>query len=290
MKDTLIVSALSLVPRNRGARLMGSVARSPLSRWFTRAFVRAYAVDLSEAEGGLGDYPTLEALFTRRLRPGVRPIDAAPNALVSPVDGVCAVVGRTRDGRIDVAPGRSLSLSALVGEPVDGERDVAVLYLSPRNYHRVHVAREGLARSWRYLPGTLWPVFPAAVRTVRDLFSRNERFVVDVETDGGPLHVVMVGAFGVGRITVAVCDLVTNTGGRRSAADLDPPVVLLRGAELGTFHLGSTVVLAALPGRFTFTVRAGDEVRVGRAIGAVAPPAAVDQGLARSVALADEGG
>ncbi|MEQ1508422.1 MAG: archaetidylserine decarboxylase [Myxococcota bacterium] len=268
MKDALIVSALSLVPRNRGARAMGQLARTPASRWLTRAFVRAYGVDLSEAEGALHDYPTLESLFTRRLRPGVRPVDPGPDALVSPVDGRCAVVGRTVNGAIEVAPGRLLRLAPLLdrdGEDL-GERDVCVLYLSPKDYHRVHVPREGLATAWRYVPGTLWPVFPAAVRRVTDLFSRNERVTVSIATDRGPLDVVLVGAFGVGRITVEVCDLVTNAGGARSDAALTPPVPVTRGAELGTFHLGSTVVLVAEPDRYRFTVAAGDVVRVGRTI------------------------
>jgi phosphatidylserine decarboxylase len=264
MRDALIVSALSVVPRKTGARAMGRIARSRASRWLTRAFVRAYQVDLGEAEGTLEHYPTLEALFTRKLRPGSRPVDADPDAIVSPVDGTCAYAGPSEGGVIEVAPGRPLRLSDLLDGPVEGERDAIVLYLSPRDYHRVHVAREGRATSWRYVPGTLWPVFPAAVRRVPNLFARNERVVVRVETDHGPMDVVMVGAFGVGRITMEVCDLVTNAGGRRAAGALD--AVLARGAELGTFHLGSTVVLVTEPGRWRITVQPGDTVRLGRTI------------------------
>ena len=270
MKDALIVSALSVVPRKRGARVMGRVARSRASRWLTRAFVRAYRVDLAEAEGDVSDYPTLEALFTRRLKPGSRPVDPDPDAIVSPVDGTCAWAGTTRDGRLEVAPDRPLHLEALLDRPVEGERDVVVLYLSPRDYHRVHVPREGLATSWRYVPGTLWPVFPAAVRRVTNLFARNERVVVRVETDRGPLDVVLVGAFGVGRITLSVCDLITNSGGRRCDGTLED-IPLDRGGELGVFHLGSTVVLVSEPGRWRWTVAPGDPVRVGGTIGRVPP-------------------
>ncbi len=270
MKDALIVSALSVVPRKRGARVMGRVARSRVSRWLTGAFVKAYGVDLGEAEHDRAAYPTLEALFTRRLKPGCRPVDPDPAALVSPVDGRCAFVGPTTNGAIEVAPGRPLELAALLDEPIDGERDVVVLYLSPRDYHRVHVPREGRATRWRYVPGTLWPVFPAAVRRVTNLFARNERVTVRVETAQGPLDVVLVGAFGVGRITLSVCDLITNSGGARSHGALDD-VPLERGAELGVFHLGSTVVLVAEPGRWRFTVAPGEAVRVGARIGH-APP------------------
>jgi phosphatidylserine decarboxylase len=269
VKDALIVSALSVMPRNRGARAVGRLARSGASRWLTRAFVRAYGVDLTEAVGQLADYPTLEQLFTRRLREGVRPVDPAPEAIVSPVDGVVAFAGRSESGQVEVAPGRRLTLSALLGEPVEGEREVAVLYLSPKDYHRVHVPREGRATAWSYVPGTLWPVFPAAVRRVPELFARNERAIVRVQTSGGPLDVVLVGAFGVGRITLSVCDLVTNAGGSAAAGALDAGLV--RGEELGVFHLGSTVVLVGQPAALRFEVSKGQPVRVGRRIGRVGP-------------------
>jgi phosphatidylserine decarboxylase len=270
VKDALIVSLLSIAPRKTGARGMGWLARTKLSRWMTSAFVRAYGVDLSEATGTLADYPTLEALFTRQLRPELRPVSADPAALVSPVDGRCAWVGRSESGRIPVAPGRTLDLAALLGRPPATERDVAVLYLSPKDYHRVHVPREGMAMRWHYTPGTLWPVFPAAVARVENLFARNERVVVQVDTAGGALDVVLVGAFGVGRISLELTDLLTNTGGRAAGDALEPPVPLTRGALLGTFHLGSTVVLVAEPDRWRWSVSAGDVVRYGAPIARLA--------------------
>jgi phosphatidylserine decarboxylase len=233
----------------------------------TRAFVRAYGVDLSEASGELSDYPTLESLFTRTLRDGVRPVDVSPEAIVSPVDGRCAFVGPTTDGHIQLTPKRTLDVAALVGHPLEAEVDVVVLYLSPKDYHRVHVPREGMATAWHYVPGTLWPVFPAAVRRIDDLFARNERLVVTCETSEGPLEVVLVGAFGVGRITASVTDLVTNTGGGQAGARLEPPQPLERGSWLGTFHLGSTVILVAPRDRWQWAVEVGEPVRVGASIG-----------------------
>lgn len=271
MKDALIVSLLSLAPRNRGARTMGWFARTRASRAIVRWFVRAYGVDLSEAAGGLADYATLEALFTRTLKPGARPIDRDPAAIVSPVDGVVAHVGPTDGGRVEIAPGRHCDVGRLVDRPLDGERDAVVLYLSPKDYHRVHVPREGAVTHWKYVPGTLWPVFPAAVRRVAGLFEGNERVTMRFETDNGPLDVVMVGAFGVGRITVSFCDIVTNCGGAACSGDPSPPPRLDRGDELGVFHLGSTVVLVAPPGRWRWSVQPGDVVRLGRAIGAATP-------------------
>ena len=271
MKDALIVSALSLVPRKTGARAMGAAARRPLSRLLTRAFVRAYKVDMSEAAEPITSYPTLEALFTRTLREGARPIDDAPQAVVSPVDGRCAAVGRTVDGRLPLTDKRQLDLRDLLGPLAPaGELDVAVLYLSPKDYHRVHVAREGALRAWSYLPGTLWPVFPAAVRRVDGLFSRNERVVVEQIEGDQRWYSVLVGAFGVGRIALHPAELITNTGAAGAHRTLDPVVPLDRGAPLGVFHLGSTVVMAAPAGQWELTVRPDEVVRMGRRIGHLA--------------------
>jgi phosphatidylserine decarboxylase len=266
MKDGLIVSLLSIFPRKRGAWFMGVVARAGLSRLLQRWFVRTYGLDMSEAEHPIEHYPTLEALFTRKLRAGVRPIDTSADVIVSPADAAVAFAGRSVGGAVEVAPGRRLVLADLLGEPVDGEHDVAVLYLSPKDYHRVHQPREGRLDRWRYLPGTLWPVFPAAVRKIDNLFAKNERAWVRVVTDRGPLWSVMVGAYGVGRITLDHTDLVTNTGGPAQVVAPDPAFPVTRGAPLGTFHLGSTVVLVAPPGRWAWTIRAGDLPRVGRPI------------------------
>lgn len=271
MRDALIVSALSLVPRRRVARWMGVLARTGWSRRLTRAFVRAYDVDLSDAVVPAEGFSTLDALFTRRLRPGARPVDPDPLALVSPVDGVAAWVGTVSDGEVPIAPGRTLSVEALVGAARPGPRDVAVLYLSPRDYHRVHVPRAGRLRAWRYVPGTLWPVFPAAVRRVDGLFARNERLAVALDDAAGGLDVVLVGAFGVGRIEVDGVDVVANTGARAASGALDRAVAA--GDDLGVFHLGSTVVLVAPGGSWRWDVVAGEPVRVGRRIATRRPAA-----------------
>lgn len=265
MRDALIVSVLSVLPRNLFARWMGATARTGISRALTRVFVQAYGVDMSEAEHGIEHYDSLDSLFTRRLAEGARPVDPAPDAIVSPVDGTVAWVGTTEGGQFEVAPGRSLSVPDLLGEAAPGEHDVAVLYLSPKDYHRVHVAREGTAVRWRYVPGTLWPVFPAAVRTVDGLFARNERVAVHTTTTAGPLVSVLVGAFGVGRIELAFADMLTNTNG--SACEQRTDVPLTRGGDLGVFHLGSTVVLVAPAGTWRWTSSVGDSVRMGQRLG-----------------------
>ena len=267
MRDALVVSLLSLVPRNRAASGMGWFARSGASRLLTRAFVWAYGVDLDQAvESDLSAYGTLEALFTRRLKPGLRPVDADPEAVVSPVDGAVAFAGRVDDGWVPLGAGRGQDLSALVGRPVEGARSVAVLYLSPTDYHRVHAPVAGLVQEVRYAPGSLWPVFPAAVRRVRNLFARNERAALTLACGEHTLDVVLVGAFGVGRMEAVGLPAPTNTGAPAATYHPAPPPSLAAGDELGVFHLGSTVVLSA-PATWTWTVSEGDRVQVGRALG-----------------------
>jgi phosphatidylserine decarboxylase len=266
MKDALIVSALSIFPRKRGAWIMGWFARTGLSRLIVTAFVKIYGLNMDEADQPMSAYTTLNALFTRTLKPGARPVDPDPTALTSPVDGTIAAVGPAPKGQIDLGDGQTLDLSQLLGAALPEPREAIVIYLSPKDYHRVHVPCTGDVTRWAYIPGSLWPVFPAAVRRVKGLFSRNERALIQIDGVHGPVSVVMVGAFGVGRISLACCDLLTNTGGTAAENTLTTPQPVQAGDALGVFHLGSTVVLV-LPGGIRWSVSAGDSVKMGQSLG-----------------------
>lgn len=274
MNDALIVSALSVVPKNPVARLMGRFSRTRLPKAAHRAllswYVKKYQVNLDECEGTIDDYPTLVDFFTRPLRPGVRPVDPAPDAIVSPVDAKVYTVGLVKGGRIPQAEGRDFPVADLLGEPDRHEGGAyAVLYLSPKDYHRVHTPRECRVTRFRYSPGMLWPVFPAATRHVPELFSRNERLTSFLDTDAGEVAQVMVGAFGVGRMRVVYMDLVTNTSAPARDGELTPPLELGRAAELGRFEMGSTVILVFEPGRVQLSVEPGQPVKLGQRIGTV---------------------
>jgi phosphatidylserine decarboxylase len=271
VKDALIISALSVVPKSRSARLMGAFARTRLpgaaQRALLRWYVGKYKVNLDECEGTLEDYPTLVDFFTRALKPGVRPTDPAPEAIVSPADAMTYAVGTIEGGRIPQSEGRSYGVTELLGGDAryeDGE--FAVLYLSPRDYHRVHVPREGTVRRFSYLPGALWPVFPAATRKIDALFARNERLTTWFDSDVGEYALVMVGAFGVGRMRVVYDDVVTNEGRARAEVQLGEPATLARAQELGRFEMGSTVILVFPRGSVRWTIAPGDAVRVGSRI------------------------
>ena len=260
------------------SRLAGALADArlpgPLLRAAIRAFVRAYRVDLAEAADPLDSFGSFDAFFTRRLREGVRPVDARPGLLCSPADArlqTCGPIGP--DGRLEQIKGLHYELGALLGSAAEAERfrggHHAVFYLSPTDYHRVHAPCTGAVARWRYLPGRLYPVNGLAVRNVPGLFAVNERVVVQLESpELGLLAVVLVGATNVGRMTLSfVPGFATNVGQPAREERPEPRPTLGRGDELGVFHLGSTVVLLSetplelLPG-----VVVGQKVKVGQAV------------------------
>ena len=271
MKDGLVIGFLSVIPRKRTSRAMGWVLRTRppkfVLRTFLRWYIRHYRVDLTEVEQDVADFDSVVAFFTRALRPGARPVCPDADAVVGPADAKVYACGLAEGGRLPQSPELDYAVQDLLGG--DGRYDggpSAVLYLSPRDYHRVHSPVTGRIIGYRYRPGRLWPVFPAATRKIRDLFARNERLVIRIATeDRGEVAVVMVGAFGVGRMAVTFSDLITNTGGAAHEAELDLPIAA--GDELGQFEMGSTVVLVFEPGQAVWETEPGVDVQVGQRIG-----------------------
>lgn len=277
MKDALIVSALSLVPKHSVSGCMGWFARlrlpGPLLRLFLRWYIWKYNVNLSEVAAPFESFTSVVDFFTRELKPGLRPVDPDPAAVTSPADGLVYACGTVTDDKIPQSESQHFSAKELLAgrEGYEGG-SYAVIYLSPRDYHRVHTAKAGRVTRMQYVPGALWPVFPAATRKIPFLFSRNERLTAMIETSCGELALVMVGAFGVGRIRMVFDPIVSNTGGKeRIERDISPPFVLAAGQEIGRFEMGSTVVLLFPPGRICWSVTAGQAVLVGERIGVMNP-------------------
>ncbi len=277
MNDATIISALSLVPRNRVTRAMGDYfARRSLPRALHRAFLRwyigHYGVDMTECEGGIDDFRDFTEFFTRPLRPGLRPVNEDADALVSPCDGKVYTCGRIVEGQLDQGEGMPFSAAELLGgadEPDASRYDgghYVIIYLSPRDYHRIHTPREGKVTRFHYVPGELWPVFPAATREVKGLFERNERLTAFLQTDRGEIAEAMIGAFGVGRIKVVFDDTVSNQGLPRANVTLPEPRAVARCEEIGRFEMGSTVILLLPPGDLRFTVAPGEPVRLGQVL------------------------
>jgi phosphatidylserine decarboxylase len=239
-----------------------------------RAYCRAYAVDLTECEIPAQGFETFDAFFTRRLKPGARRIDPDPSALVSPADGRIEDIGTIHAGATFLVKGRRYDVAELLGDTAAGAEleggQFAVIYLSPRDYHRVHAPVEGVVSALRHVPGTLYPVNQFGVTYVPNLLARNERVVVHQRNQvHGRVITVLVGAVGVGRISISFDDSVVTNDGRSAGLRVygDAPPRLARGDELGVFHLGSTVVLFIAPGQpLTMLPPAGSRVRMGEAI------------------------
>jgi len=281
--DRAFIAAMTLVPKSALSRLAGAVTRLRLGRAgraLMGAFARRYGVDLSECEP-LSSYSTFAEFFARPLRPGLRPIAPGADVVVSPVDAVVSEAGLSTDGRLVQAKGIHASAGALVCDAALGRRFAggayATLYLSPKDYHRIHFPLPGRVVGWRYAPGRLWPVNAASVARVPGLFTVNERLVTLLDSPLGLVAVVAVGATIVGRVRATYRDGVPVTnrpGASARAEDFAEPVPVAKGQELGAFEMGSTVILLFEPGRVELfpSVAPGRAVRVGEALGGPARP------------------
>jgi phosphatidylserine decarboxylase len=270
--------AAKWAPAGLFSTLVGLSARTPMPRFLRRpllgAFARAVGADLAEAELELAHYPSLGDFFARKLREGSRVVDREPDAVVSPCDGLVAAAGVVEDGTLVQAKGRTFSLGRLLGDD-DLAEDLlggsyAVIYLSPRDYHRVHTPITAHLEGYNYLPGARWPVSPRFVERVDGLLAKNERVVMNLLTDAGPAALVMVAATGVGNVWLEHLGTDTRafrSGGEPQSVPLDDPPLVERGDELGAFLLGSTVVIVLPPGVSSLDLQPGDVVRCGQRIG-----------------------
>jgi len=268
---------MKLVPKASLSRLVGVATRLPappaLHQAAAQIFARAYRVDLDEAEQPISGFRTFGDFFTRKLRPGSRPVAPGDAVVVSPVDGVVSECGLSTEGRLLQAKGMDYTLAALLADPERAEAFAggawATIYLAPRDYHRIHAPLGGTITGYAYVPGQFWPVNPSSVRTVPNLFAANERLVTFLSTPLGQVAVVKVGATCVGRIRATYDDVVTHRGDRASEKRYAAPMPVEKGGELGVFEMGSTVILCFEPGKVKFDalMQAGAVLRMGQAIG-----------------------
>lgn len=261
MSDRFRVLAQYFLPKQALTVLAGKLAHlrgGALTTGVIRWFVRRYGVDMSEAaDADIASYASFNDFFTRPLREGVRPLAAAD--FICPVDGAISQFGRIEGDRILQAKGHRYSTTALVG----GDRDLAAcfengsfatIYLSPRDYHRIHMPCGGRLTQMIYVPGSLFSVNPATVRGVPDLFARNERVVCVFESAKGPFVMVLVGATIVGSMATVWHGTVNPPRSRdicKWRYD-DRDIRLAQGDEMGRFQLGSTVVLLFPAGDLQF--------------------------------------
>jgi phosphatidylserine decarboxylase len=269
-----------LLPKKLLTQFAGLVAGARMGRIthaIIRRFVAKYRVDMSEAaDPRIESYATFNDFFTRALRDGARPISVAP--FVCPVDAAISQFGPIEHDQIFQAKGHSYSTRALVG----GDQALAhrfdhghfaTLYLAPKDYHRIHMPCEGRLKRMIYIPGDLFSVNPLTARHVPSLFARNERVVCEFDCAHGPMVMVLVGATIVGSMAT-VWHGVVNPPRTREPREWrydDKQVVIAKGAEMGRFLLGSTVVLLFPRNVLTFTPdwAATNPVRLGEAMATV---------------------
>jgi phosphatidylserine decarboxylase len=281
MSDDSAVWPQYLLPKRALTQLAGRLAGAragSLTTGAIRRFVARYGVDMNEAaDPDIAHYATFNEFFTRALKPGVRPLAQAD--LLCPVDGAISQFGPIDGERILQAKGHDYSVTALVG----GDRALAAhfqgghfatLYLSPRDYHRIHMPCAGRLLRMIHVPGDLFSVNPATARGVPGLFARNERVVCVFEGERGPWVLVLVGATIVGSMATVWHGVVNppRTGSLREWAYADQAIDLARGAEMGRFLLGSTVVLLFPRGPLQFNPRwaPGGAIRMGEAMATLA--------------------
>ena len=273
---SLLTSLTYVVPH----RLLSSLARrlaystSPgTKQWLIDTVTRKFDVDLSEAaESDPRAYPSFNAFFTRALKPGARVADPDPRALLMPADGHISQCGAIEDGRIFQAKGQSFTAAELLGDAAAAEpfRNglFATVYLSPRDYHRVHMPWTGTLRETVHVPGRLFSVGTDAVANVPRLFARNERLVCHFDTDFGPMVSVMVGALLVSGVeTVWSGEEIPPYGTAITRKDYrGKGITLERFAEMARFNYGSTVIVLLPPGVATLSpeLRAESPVRLGQ--------------------------
>ncbi len=243
---------------------------SPVQGALNHGFALYAGIDLSESEKEAGQYHSLNDFFTRRLKEGIHTFDLADNDICSTADGRLSEFGKIREGTLIQAKGRHFGVAEFLDSGREAQRfdggHFVTVYLSPSDYHRVHVPIAGVVDGVSYIPGHLFPVNPLAVGHIDKLFAVNERLIVYLNTDIGRVAVVMVGATCVGRMSLSFGDLKTNQSFRKRKDYNDYDGIELQTcAEMGMFNLGSTVVVLIENPEFEFsnTISSGQKTRIG---------------------------
>lgn len=264
-----------LLPHHALSRLTGKFAEGRFAKnLLISLFISRYQVDLSDAENEDPEaFESFNAFFTRALKPAARPINDLPGAIVCPADGAISELGAIEEDRILQAKGRDYTVGQLLSDPELADSftggSFATVYLSPRDYHRVHMPTAGKLLRTIYVPGKLFSVNRTTADSVPDLFARNERLVCLFETANGLMGLVLVGAMIVAGIeTVWSGQICPGPNKARKLTDFSqhsPPIELAKGEEMGRFKLGSTAIVLFEPNAVILdsALQADSPVRMG---------------------------
>lgn len=266
---------LRYVPKNHLSRAVGRLVHTPLPKPIARRlvhwFAKTYQIDIDAAEGEIHDYKSIGHFFTRDLREGLRPIEGD---VVSPVDGTLRSFGIVANGHLEQIKGKNYTVASFLGDESYAKRFEGGaffnLYLSPQDYHHVHSPVSGKITRSVHIPGKLWPVNDWSIANVEQLFSVNERVITYIESNVGLVAVTMIGATNVGKISVIYDSFISNRrASKTQSRNYDPPIDIAAGGRLGTFHMGSSVVMLFEPGRIDIArvrLHTGKKVQYGAAV------------------------
>lgn len=276
-KGRLVAGLFYLLPHHLISRIALQLTHAQIP-WLRNLLVKGYLwkfpLRMEEAlDPSISAYPSLNALFTRALKPDARPVDAGPG-LISPADGRISEFGPVKQNTLLQAKGFHYDLNTLLGgfdELAQAFRngDFATIYLSPQDYHRMHMPCSGQLTDMIYIPGRLFSVSPATTRIIPRIFTRNERLVCLFDSEIGRLAVIFIGAINVAAMETVWAGLVTPPRARKALhTRYDPAIVLQRGMEMGRFNMGSTVIVLAAPDRVDFgALQKEQKILFGKALG-----------------------
>ncbi len=268
-----------LMPQRLLSRIFGKIARCripSIKNFIIKNYYKYYKIDLSEArEANYRSYGSFGEFFTRALKAEARPLAAGDDTLLAPVDGTIYQLGRIQREQIIYAKGRGFTLQQLLGNSEEAQYyeggAFMVIYLSPADYHRIHMPLEGELRNMRYIPGELFSVNPSVIDGIPQVFARNERVVTNFSCALGAMALVFVGAMIVGSIETVWSDAVVNHGVRKITDwnYQDKNMKFRPGEEIGRFNLGSTVILLFPRDmvRFSDHLNPRSRVKMGAALG-----------------------
>ncbi|MCK7609283.1 archaetidylserine decarboxylase [Acinetobacter portensis] len=274
LKKQLFIQAQRVVPQHQLSRVVGKLAASEtpiIKNTVISAFKAQYGIDMSIAEQQNAlKFKSFNEFFTRSLKEGVREIDADATSIVSPADGAISQLGKIEEGEIFQAKGQSFNTANLIADPLLAEPfkngQFATVYLSPKDYHRVHMPFAGTLTETLYVPGELFSVNQTTAENIPGLFARNERMVCLFDTELGRMAVVLVGAMIVAGIETVATGKVKPSG-RLEVNQHN--LFLEKGAELGRFYLGSTAVVLFEENKMQWDAefKANSAVEMGKALG-----------------------
>jgi len=279
ISDIIKIAPQHVLPHHFLSGIMYAITRSKstyLKNFIIQTIIKIYKVDMKDAVvSDPTDFPSFNHFFTRQLKPDARPVCTGDNTICCPVDGKVSQAGLIEQNRIFQAKGHSYTVEKLLGDDemadmfIGGE--FATLYLSPRDYHRIHAPLNGKLRKMIHVPGKLFSVNAVTAENVPELFARNERVVTLFDTDAGPMAAVLVGAIFVSSMETVWAGTITPPRGKviRKWRYTDTDYKLNKGDELGRFNMGSTVILLFPKDamRWSKALQAGASVVMGQEIG-----------------------